>query len=380
MNDFINELKSLLNENKDTLTELKELNTILTAISKTDSKLTKSALEEIINTSFNTAGSYGKKPAEYLSAVLDASEAGYKNAAEIAQLSLAAQTAGNLTAELANSYITAMDSAYKFEGAVEDLTEALDGTSNIANRNALSLAHLIEGMSAAGSLAASLGLEAGETTALLGTMTAVTNQSGKEMAEALKTILLYLGQMTDEEKGIGAEGLAAYENACLALNVSLRETRNGVTSLRSPMEIINDLAEEYSRLAPGDSRKKNLLDSIGGGTEAKALDALLSSHDLYDKMLDDYSNGIGSLSAEAEKAADSWEGSLNRLSSTWTGTIENIVKSDNIISVVNSLNTLLSGIQIITEALGPLGSIGLGAGLFAGLKNVGGDKMFSPAC
>lgn len=380
MNDFINELKSLLNENKDTLTELKELNTILTAISKTDSKLTKSALEEIINTSFNTAGSYGKKPAEYLSAVLDASEAGYKNAAEIAQLSLAAQTAGNLTAELANSYITAMDSAYKFEGAVEDLTEALDGTSNIANRNALSLAHLIEGMSAAGSLAASLGLEAGETTALLGTMTAVTNQSGKEMAEALKTILLYLGQMTDEEKGIGAEGLAAYENACLALNVSLRETRNGVTSLRSPMEIINDLAEEYSRLAPGDSRKKNLLDSIGGGTEAKALDALLSSHDLYDKMLDDYSNGIGSLSAEAEKAADSWEGSLNRLSSTWTGTIENIVKSDNIISVVNSLNTLLSGIQRITEALGPLGSIGLGAGLFAGLKNVGGDKMFSPAC
>lgn len=377
MDDFIKELRSMLDGlGDDAIKELKELNILLTDISRSNSKLSNSDLDEIGNHSISTAGKYGRKPADYLTAVLEASKEGYKNAAQIADLSLATQAAGNLSAELANGYITAMDSAYKFEGSVEELTEVLDGTSNIANKNAISLMHLVEGMSAAGSQAASLGLEAGETTALLGTMTAATNQSGKEMAEALKTILLYLGQVTDEGKGISAESLVAYENACLALNVSLRETRNGVTSLRSPMEIIKDLADEYSRLTSGDSRKINLLNSIGGGTNAEALDALLDNYDLYSKMTNDYSHGIGSLSSEAEKAADSWEGSLNRLSSTWTGTFNNIIKSDGIASVANSLNFLLTNIRSITASLGPLGSLGL----LAGLKNVGGDKMFSPSC
>ena len=309
MDDFIKKLRSMLDGlGDDAIKELKELNILLTDISRSNSKLSNSDLDEIGNHSISTAGKYGRKPADYLTAVLEASKEGYKNATQIADLSLATQAAGNLSAELANGYITAMDSAYKFEGSVEELTEVLDGTSNIANKNAISLMHLVEGMSAAGSQAASLGLEAGETTALLGTMTAATNQSGKEMAEALKTILLYLGQVTDEGKGISAESLVAYENACLALNVSLKETRNGVTSLRSPMEIIKDLADEYSHLTSGDSRKINLLNSIGGGTNAEALDALLDNYDLYSKMTNDYSHGIGSLSSEAEKAADSWEG------------------------------------------------------------------------
>ncbi len=377
MDDFIKKLRSMLDGlGDDAIKELKELNILLTDISRSNSKLSNSDLDEIGNHSISTAGKYGRKPADYLTAVLEASKEGYKNATQIADLSLATQAAGNLSAELANGYITAMDSAYKFEGSVEELTEVLDGTNNIANKNAISLMHLVEGMSAAGSQAASLGLEAGETTALLGTMTAATNQSGKEMAEALKTILLYLGQVTDEGKGISAESLVAYENACLALNVSLRETRNGVTSLRSPMEIIKDLADEYSHLTSGDSRKINLLNSIGGGTNAEALDALLDNYDLYSKMTNDYSHGIGSLSSEAEKAADSWEGSLNRLSSTWTGTFNNIIKSDGIASVANSLNFLLTNIRSITDSLGPLGSLGL----LAGLKNVGGDKMFSPSC
>lgn len=377
MDDFIKKLRSMLDGlGDDAIKELKELNILLTDISRSNSKLSNSDLDEIGNHSISTAGKYGRKPADYLTAVLEASKEGYKNATQIADLSLATQAAGNLSAELANGYITAMDSAYKFEGSVEELTEVLDGTSNIANKNAISLMHLVEGMSAAGSQAASLGLEAGETTALLGTMTAATNQSGKEMAEALKTILLYLGQVTDEGKGISAESLVAYENACLALNVSLKETRNGVTSLRSPMEIIKDLADEYSHLTSGDSRKINLLNSIGGGTNAEALDALLDNYDLYSKMTNDYSHGIGSLSSEAEKAADSWEGSLNRLSSTWTGTFNNIIKSDGIASVANSLNFLLTNIRSITASLGPLGSLGL----LAGLKNVGGDKMFSPSC
>ena len=93
----------------------------------------------------------------------------------------------------------------------------------------------------------------------------------------------------------------------------------------------------------------------------------------YEKMLGLYSNSSadGSALREAEKSANNLQGSLNKLGNTWTDTVDNIVNSDALKGAVNTLNTLLTGVNKLTDALGSLGSIGLGAGIFAGFKNVG---------
>ena len=296
----------------------------------------------------------------------------------MSELSVAAQGAGDMTQELANKYIIATDKAYKLGGSVEKLTEVLDGSNYITNHNAVNMTELAEGMSIVGSQAASLGVEANQTTAVLGTMIATTQQSGSEMARAFRAILLNLQQVTDEEEGITAEGLTKYEAACKALNVSLKETKNGITSLRDPMEVIKDLAEEYSKLDANDIRRTNLLSSVGGKLRANALNALLENYSMYEKMLKEYADGTGSMAAEAEKTANSWEGSLNRLSNTWTDTVENIANSDAIIAIINSLNGLLSVVNNVTDELGSLGTIGVGAGLYGIFKNV--DYLKTPVC
>ena len=43
---------------------------------------------------------------------------------------------------------------------------------------------------------------------------------------------------------------------------------------------------------------------------------------------------------------------------------------------MNGLNSLLSVIDKITGSLGSLGTIGLGAGIFAGIKNVGVAQLY----
>lgn len=86
------------------------------------------------------------------------------------------------------------------------------------------------------------------------------------------------------------------------------------------------------------------------------------------------------LTETAEKNAASWKGSMNRLSNTWTDTVGNIANSDAIITIINSLNGLLSVVNKVTDTFGSLGTIGLGAGIFAGFKNVGRDKMYSLIC
>ena len=92
---------------------------------------------------------------------------------------------------------------------------------------------------------------------------------------------------------------------------------------------------------------------------------------MYSKMLEEYSQGTGSMAQEAEKTSKSWEGSMNRLSNAWTKFVGNIANSDAIIGAVNGLNSLLSVIDKITSSLGSLGTIGLGAGLLAGIQNAG---------
>ena len=237
------------------------------------------------------------------------------------------------------------------------------------------MSDLAEAMSAAGGQAEEFGIRAEETAAMLGTIISTAHQSGTEAAEAFGDILLLIRQVTDEGKGIDARSLTQYEKACRALNVSLKETKNGITSLRDPMEIIQDLSEAYSKLGANDTRRTNLLDAAGSSANAEALNAVLENYGLYEKMLSEYIQGTGSMSQMTAETADSWEGSLNRLSNTWTDTIGNIADSDAIITLVNGLNNVLSVINNVTEKLGSFASIGIGAGLFAGLKNTGKCRM-----
>lgn len=376
---LFSELKGIagLDRMQEAITDLKEINTLLTQLSKSGSYVTNSSLEHLKHESFEVSGKYGKKAASYLSDVQEASNAGYQNASDIAGLSTAVQSAGDMSAELANQFIYTTDQAYELGGSVEKLSDILDGSTNISMRHAVTLSELAEGMSAVSSHAASLGVSANETAAILGAMIASTHQGGSEMADAFQTILLYINQITDEEAGITTDGLAQYEAACRTLGVSLYETKNGINSLRDPLDVIRDLAREYSRLDSMDIRKADLLSAVGGGTNAEGLHAILENYSLYEEMLQNYSQGAGSLDMAARKTADSWEGSLNRLSDTWTETIGNIADSDAIVTIIKSLNSLLSAGNSLTGWLGSAGTIGLGAGLLAGIKNVGRDKMFS---
>ena len=358
------------------ITELKEINTLTTEISKANDSLSTSQLAEISDNSFDVASKYGKKATNYLSAVQESSRAGYDNAEAIAELSTAIQGAGDVTSDIANKYVIATDKAYGLKGSVEELTKVFDGSNYITNKNAVNMTELAEGMSIVGSTAASFGLEANQTTAALGTMVATTQQSGSEMARAFRAILLNIRQVSDEEEGINTEGLTKYEKACDALGVSLKETRNGVLQTRDAMEVLKELSVEYNQLEAGDLRRTELLNSVGGKLRANALDAILKNFDMYETMLQQYEEGTGSMAREAEKTANSWEGSLNRLSNTWTDTIENIANSESIINTLNFFNGLLNVVNEITSVLGGLGTIGLGAGLFAGIKNFGRPKMF----
>ena len=110
--------------------ELREMDTVLTEIRKTSGR-TEEDLRALGSAAFDTASKFGKTVNDYLSGVLEMSRAGYSNAEAMAEVSLKAQSAGAMTADLANQYLIATDAAYKLNGSEEKLTEILDGQNMI---------------------------------------------------------------------------------------------------------------------------------------------------------------------------------------------------------------------------------------------------------
>lgn len=339
---------------RNAIVELKEVNTLLTEISKANDKLTSSQLAQIGNNSFGVASKYGKTATDYLAGVQEMSRAGYTNAEAMGELSTAAQGAGDMTSDTANQFIIAADKAYKMNGSVEELTKTLDGINYITNNNAVNMSELSEGFSIVASTAASFDVTAQELAAALGTMSATTQQSGSEVARAFRAILLNIRQVSDEEENIDAEGLTKYEKACNDLGVSLKEVKDGVLQLRDPMEVLKELSVEYNKLDETDLKRTNLLNSIGGKLRATQLDAILRQWDMYEEMLQQYTDGSGSMANEANKTANSIEGLWNSLKNDWTSFVNEFANSDLFKSLIESARRL---IDVLSDASSPLNSI-----------------------
>ena len=114
--------------------------------------------------------------------------------------------------------------------------------------------------------------------------------------------------------------------------------------------------------------------------DAKSLQSLDGIKRALEKLSLDISktmsgNISSQVSADLKKAETSTGSSLNSMLGLWGAfgaAIEKILPSDNMVSGFNNLTNLISSLNDTTKgALGSLGTIGLGAGLFAGLKNTG---------
>lgn len=361
----------LITKTKDAISEIKELDNILTEISKT-SDMTSQQLKQLGMDAYDAASKYGRTASDYLLGVQEMARSGFygDKGAAMSEQSLLAQSAGDMSAELANKYILATNAAYKLNGEAEKLNAVLDGQNAITNKHSVAMEDMAAAMSDAGTVASSYRVSVEDLSAMIGTVEAVTKAGGSEVGNAIKAILINLQNVTSS-KIVDTLDMA---------NASMTEMVDGAEKLRNPIAILRDLAETFNSLDESDPMRAEILTNIGQKYHAAKLGALLQNMDMFDRMLTDYSNGGGSAMDEANKSAENLTGTMNALSNSWTEFINSAINAESLKLAVNLLNGLVQGATLLTKALTPLGTIGLGAGLFAGLQNVGRDKMCSSNC
>lgn len=352
------------------LKTIRELDDILTEISKT-SNSTKQELEELGNSSFDTASKFGKVASDYLTAIQEMNRSGFYGEAgkALGELSLLTQAAGDVTAETAQKYLLSTNAAYGYAGSAEKLNAVLDGQNTITNKWSVDMETMATATEKAGSMAANTGVKIEELSAMIGTISARTKEAGSITGNGIKALLVNLQNISSDKI------TSTLEKA----NASMTETVNGVEKLRTPIAILKDLAKTYNSLDESDPLKSEITTNIGGKHHSNQLSALLSGWADYEKMLVDYSNGAGSALEEADKSANNLTGRLNALQNSWDALVNSITSKSAIKGGVGFLDGLLQSATKLVETFDvlPVALASVTAFMTAKNKDYGISQIFN---
>lgn len=342
----------ILSKIKEVISELRILNNTIIEIGKT-SNLTGQQLKALENSAFQVASKYGKSANDYLTGILDMYHAGFHNAEQMSELSILAQSIGSIDKATAHAYLIASNNAYYLKGNIEELSKILDGQNNIAEHTSISMMNIAQATAKSATAASQAGIKLNELSALIAILGSNIQTSGTEIGNHLASLFTNLQNNSTN---------TSLQKIFQDLNISITEIVNGSENLKTPIQLLKELAETFQMLAIDDPRRTNILSNLGGSS-SDTLTTILNHWASYEKMLTLYSTGLGSASKKAEESANHLENSFQRLSNTWTNITKNIANSDTITFVINTMNHLLSLINHITNCLGTLGTVGFSAAI-----------------
>ena len=163
-----------------------------------------------------------------------------------------------------------------------DAMTVIDAWNSVSNQNATTVQKLAEGWAKASSTAKVFGLDMHELNAAIGTVTAATKQSGREVGNFIKFVLPRLTSQPAQD-------------ALNMIGVSLTD-KNG--DLRDAMEIYSDIADKFQSLSK--LEQGVVSEGLAGKHHISRMTALLTNMDLYDKMLQDSTNSTNLARVENE--------------------------------------------------------------------------------
>lgn len=318
----------------EALATMKDVDDEMVTIRKVTGATTEE-LNKIEKQAYDTASAYGVAADEYLNSVANFSRAGYgEQASALAELATKTQIVGDTDAETAQQFLLSMDAAYKYQGSIEQLTKVLDGANEIDNNYATSIEKIAEGLGKVAPIAAQAHVGADELTAAIGTITAVTQRSGTEAATALRALFLNIigDTKTEIDEGVTwtTGEIAGLRDVIKVYAKDAYDAAQATGSVINPMKAIAGLAQSMKDGLLTEQQLMEMVSDIGGKLRTSQLLALIQNWDMYESMLGDYADAVGSADKEVENALDSWTRKTEILHNKWTEFVSHLVETDTI--------------------------------------------------
>lgn len=350
-----NGIAAVKNAFSDALSTMKDVDSELATVRKVTG-MSVNEMNELGDAAYSTASQYGVSANEYLESVSTFARAGYKEAAEgLGELAIKTQLVGDTNQDIATQFLLSADAAWKYNGNVEKLSLALDKANVIDNNYSTSIQKIAEGLPIVANVAAMAGMSMDETMAMLGTITATTQESGTKAATAARALILnILGDTTTEI----SDGVTATEESVQSLSGVLQKYAPDVVAaaqatgeLINPMEAIEALSKAAKDGLISEADLMTMVSALGGKLRTNQLLALLENFDMYKSMMEDMSTAAGSADDELGVMLDTWAAKTNTLKNTWTEFISHLIDTS---SIKIGLDAVTGFIKVLDSDFGHL--------------------------
>lgn len=338
---------------RDAISTMKAVDDEMVTVRKVTG-FTAEQMEELRDRAYETASAYGEAADEYLNSVAAFARAGYGEQADaLAELATKTKLVGDTSAETAQQFLLSVDAAYQYKGNIDALTRVLDGANEIDNKYATSIEKLAEGLGTVAPVAAQAHVGVDELTAAIGTITAVTQRSGSEAARAFRALVLNIVGDTKTEIDEGVTWttgeIAGLKDVIREYAPAAYEAAKATGEVIDPMEAIGGLAQSMKDGLLTEQKLMEMVSDIGGKLRTSQLLALIQNWDMYQSMLKDYANAVGSADEEISNAMDSWTRKTNILKNEWTEFVQSMVSTD---AVKGGLDVLIGTVEVLNTDLG----------------------------
>lgn len=338
---------------RDAISTMKAVDDEMVTVRKVTG-FTAEQMEELRDRAYETASAYGEAADEYLNSVAAFARAGYGEQADaLAELATKTKLVGDTNAKTAQQFLLSVDAAYKYKGNIDALTKVLDGANEIDNKYTTSIEKLAEGLGTVAPIAAQAHVGIDELTAAIGTITAVTQRSGSEAARAFRALVLNIVGDTKTEIDEGVTWttgeIAGLKDVIRQYAPAAYEAAKATGEVIDPMEAIGGLAQSMKDGLLTEQKLMEMVSDIGGKLRTSQLLALIQNWDMYQSMLQDYANAVGSADKEISNAMDSWTRKTNILKNEWTEFIQSIVSTE---TVKGGLDVLIGAVEVLNTDLG----------------------------
>ena len=352
VNTAVAKVKRSFTEAIDTM---KQVDTEMTAIQKVTGN-TAAEMEKLGNTAYEAASKYGVAVTDYLESVGTFAKAGYKDMSEdMAELATKTQLVGDVTADIANQFILSADAAYQMQGNVTALNTVLDKANEIENNYATSIQKMAEGFPIVANVASMANMSIDELMAALGTITAVTQESGTKAATALRALILNIigDTETEIEDGVAwtKEEIESLNDALWIYAEDAMRAAQESGKLVDPMKAIASLSQAYKDGLLSQADLADLESKLGGKLRTNQLDALIKNYDMYAAMLDKVADSAGSADKEVDIMLTSWDAKAKILNNTWTKFIADTVDTKWAKGLLDMLTWLIEGFGNLGNAI-----------------------------
>lgn len=351
---------------KGGLGTVKALDTALVDLKKTTT-MTNSELDNFYYSSNKVAKQMGVTTEEIINQASAWSRLGYGSAEAATKMAkLSSQFAlisPGMDVDKATSGLVSIMKAYDI--SVDDVLEKIESKVNIIGNNlALSNDNIVSMLQDSVSAMAEGRNTLEQTIALESAAYEIVQDNS--VGNGFKTVSLRLRGLNEETQELD-DSLKTIKGDLYDLTgVSVMEDAD---TYKSTYQILKEISEVWNSLT--DKTRAEALELMFGKLRSNVGAAVLKNFSAAERAMNLMADSAGSADRELEVVTQSLDFKLNRLSETSTSVAQNLFKRDDMKTVVDGFISVMNVIDSLTSKLGLFGSIGLGAGLFAGWKNVG---------